>query len=78
MKAYKLLKAMPGLDAGTVFLHDDEDQHKGSVGHGCLKNAWRAGSTQSGYCAETHILPGQMASDKEWFLETDNKPMYHL
>jgi len=78
MKAYKLLKEMPGLNAGAVFVHDESDQEKGSIGHGCLKLAWKAGGTQDGWCGETHVLPGQLAKNREWFTEIENKPTYYV
>ena len=77
MKAYKLLKDIPGMDAGAVFLHDEHDHKKGSVGCGCLKNAWNAGDTQGNkehqWVAGTHVFPGQLADDREWFKPIKNK-----
>lgn len=73
MKAYRLLKNIPGLNAGVVFLHDKEDNIKGSIGYGCLKNAWDAGSCQGGWVAGTHVFPGQLADDREWFMPIENK-----
>ena len=67
MKAYRLLKDIPGLSAGAVFLHDTQDKYKGSIGCGCLKLAWVNHDCQQGWCAETHIFPCQLADDKEWF-----------
>jgi hypothetical protein len=77
MKAYRLLKDIPGLNAGAVFLHDKKDHIKGSMGCGCLKLAWADGNCQQGWCAETHIFPGQLAEDEEWFARVKNKK-YHL
>lgn len=73
MKAYRLLKNIPGLKAGVVFLHDKKDRVKGSVGCGCLKLAWDNGNCQDGWCAETHVFPGQLAEDREWFIPIVNK-----
>ena len=77
MDAYKLKKEIPGLPAGTVFVHDPYDQVKGSIGAGCLKNAWKSGDCQGGWCAGTHVFPGQLAEDSEWFEKIDNNPMYY-
>jgi len=79
VKAYKLLKEIPGYKAGAVFLHDKKDSAKGSIGCGCLKNAWKAGNCQQGrWSSETHVFPGQLAEDREWFLPIENKKTYHL
>jgi len=78
MKAYKLLMPMPGLSAGAVFLHDKKDAIKGSIGCGCLKLAWKNRNCQDGWCAETHILPGQLAEDLNWFKEIKHNDVYSL
>jgi len=87
MKAYKLLRDVPGLPAGSIFLHDKKDSTKGSIGCGCLKNAWKDGNCQPctdnddhvGWCAETHVFPGQLAKDKNWFKRIKNKKkQYYL
>ena len=78
MKAYKLLKDVPGLEAGAVFLHDKKDSVKGSIGYGCLKLAWDSGACQMNWCAETYIFPGQLIDDKEWFVKIKNKKRYTL
>lgn len=78
MKAYKLLKDIPGLKAGAVFLHDKADQKKGSIGYGCLKLAWKNHNCQGGWCAETHIFPGQLAKDTEWFIKIKNNKVYSV
>lgn len=71
MKAYKLLKNIPGMNAGAIFLHDKKDNIKGSIGVGCLKNAWVNGDCQGTkhdqWCAATHVFPGQLADDRKWF-----------
>lgn len=83
--AYRLLKNIPGLPAGTVFLHDLNDTEKGSPAVGCIKNAWFKGNCQiqyidgeSSWCAETHVLPGQMKDDLEWFVPINNNGDYHF
>jgi len=73
MKAYKLLKDVPGLRAGVVFVHDEHDAINGSPACGCLKLAWDDGSCQDGWCAETHIFPGQLINDKNWFVKIKNE-----
>jgi hypothetical protein len=75
MKAYKLLKDIPGAEAGTVFLHDKKDSNKGSIGCGCLKNVWEDGNVQNSciYVAEVIVFPGQLINDKEWFVKIKNK-----
>lgn len=79
MRAYKLLKDMPGYKAGAVFVHDEHDSDQGSIGNGCLKNAWESGNSQQGrWSAGTHVLPGQLADDKEWFEEVENRPRYFI
>ncbi len=76
MKAYKLLKDIPGLPAGTVFIHDKHDTMRGNVACGCLKNAWNDGNTQGNeeqhWCASTHVFPGQLADDRRWFAPMRN------
>jgi hypothetical protein len=76
--AYRLLKDIPGCEAGTVFLYDRQDSIKGSIGLGCLKNAWIKGGVQGRFCAETHVFPGQMKDDHEWFQSMDNDGSYHF
>jgi hypothetical protein len=76
MKAYRLIKDIPGLEAGAVFVHDKHDSKKGSIGAGCLKLAWDDHNCQQSWCAETHILPGQLASDTEWFVRIKNHKKY--
>ena len=77
MKAYRLLRDMPQLDAGAVFVHDKKDRVNGSIALGCLKLAWDNGNCQSGWCGVTYILPGQLADDREWFVKIKNKKRYH-
>ncbi len=76
MKAYKLRKAIPGLEAGAVFVHDIDDSKNGSPAFGCLKLAWDAGNCQQSWCGSTFIFPGQMVENTEWFIEIENNPRY--
>lgn len=76
LPAYKLLKDIPGLPAGTIFLYDEDDNNKGSIGAGCLKNAWFKNNCQAGWCAETHVFPGQLIKDEEWFEKIINDGSY--
>ena len=70
---------IPGLPAGVVFIHDENDHIKGSIACGCLKLAWRKGDCQGSelerWCAKTHIFPDQLIDDKRWFKPTRN-PYY--
>jgi hypothetical protein len=72
LPAYRLLKPAFGLPAGTIFVHDESDSVLGSPAHGCMKLAWVNGSCQAGWCGHVFILPGQMASDAEWFAHVQN------
>jgi hypothetical protein len=72
MKAYILLKQIPGLDSGAVFIHDEKDDVNGSSAYGCLKLAWDRGNCQQGWCGGTFIFPGQLANDRNWFKEIEN------
>jgi hypothetical protein len=81
LQAYELLIDIPGAKAGTVFCYDPEDSVKGSIGFGCLKLAWKHGNVQHpfcDFCAETHVFPGQMIKEKEWFEHIHNDGRYHL
>jgi hypothetical protein len=77
-EAYELLKEMPGLPSGVVFLLDKYDHYNGNFGFGCLKLAWNGGHCQNNWCAETHVLPGQLATDDKWFRKIDNDGRYFL
>jgi len=77
-KAYRLLKDIPGLQAGAVFIHDKSDHYRGNIGYGCLKLAWHLHNCQQDWCAETHVFPGQLANDKEWFKPIKNNGEYSL
>jgi len=67
---YKLLKDLPTLKAGAIFEHREYDmQHpdRGNFGCGVMILGWINGMCQEGWCGETFIFPGQLASDSEWF-----------
>lgn len=74
--AYELLKDMPGLKAGAVFIHDKEDSESGSPAHGCFKLAWEEGMCQQYWCGHTFILPGQMVSESNWFRKIRHRGIY--
>lgn len=70
MNKYTLLHDMPGLKKGAIFEHYDhnhKDKEWGSIACGALVLTWIDGMCQQGWCAETFILPGQLAEDKKWF-----------
>lgn len=71
---YILREDMPGFEAGTIFQHrkHDNERNLGSPACGYLTNIWIEGDCQNskdyiGWCAETHILPGQLKDDTKWF-----------
>lgn len=64
--------------AGAIFLHDKNDHIKGSIGYGCLKNAWVNGDCQDSWCAATHVFPGQLAEDKKWFKPVKVKKLKYV
>ena len=72
LPAYKLLKDLPGLPRGTVFIWDAKDAVKGSAGYGCLKNAWDHGNCQANWVAGTHVFPGQEHRNTDWFEPISN------
>lgn len=70
MNKYILQKEMFDLPIGTVFVHDKDDNIKGSPAEGCLKLAWTDdGNCQKGvsYCAETFIFHAKVRNNLEWF-----------
>lgn len=75
MDKYMLLKDIPGVKAGAIFVHDKEDKIYGSIAEGCLKLAWDNGNCQrqtvneycAGLCAETIIFHANVIKDKTWF-----------
>ncbi|MFE8095802.1 hypothetical protein [Bacillus toyonensis] len=74
MDKYILQKEMFDLPIGTVFVHDKDDNIKGSPVEGCLKLAWTDdGNCQKGvsYCAETFILHAKVRTNLEWFKAED-------
>jgi hypothetical protein len=88
MRAFELIRDIPMLSRGSVFVYDEHNQSRlGSPGCGCLILAWEAGMCQSNWCGATYILPGQCARDETWFVEVDNPqietvrglgPKYHV
>lgn len=74
LPAYRSLIPLPGLPAGTVFVHDRYDLNLGSYAFGCLKLAWHKEDCQHGtFCGHTFILPGQFAACLKWFEPIDNR-----
>ena len=73
MRAFKLLRGMPGLEEGAVFVYDQHNESGlGSPALGCLILAWDNGSCQQRWCGGTFILPGQLHKDETWFREIQN------
>lgn len=73
MRAFKLLRGMPGLEEGAVFVYDqDNESGLGSPAAGCLILAWDNGNCQQRWCAGTFILPGQLHKDELQFREIQN------
>jgi hypothetical protein len=83
MRAFKLLKPMPGLDKGLVFVYDQFNESRlGSNIYGCLILGWDDGNCQSnydtnsnwagGWCGGAFVLPGQLSKSSEWFEEIQN------
>jgi hypothetical protein len=75
---YKLKRDLPNLEKGVIFEHRDYDKahpDRGNIGCGVMILGWLNGSCQDGWCGETYILPGQLATNKEWFepLELNEK-----
>lgn len=74
MDKYVLLKDLPLVKAGTIFVHDKEDHFKGSHAAGCLKLAWTDnGDTQHGLCAETIIFHADAIKETDWFRKIEEK-----
>lgn len=76
LPAFELLKPMPGLPAGVIFVWDRSDAVKGSIADGCMKLAWNNGNCQASFCAETHILHAQTRELKDWFRPVANNGRY--
>lgn len=64
---FVLEKDMPELEAGTIFELREPTEERGSPACGFLTNIWVNGNCQSGWAAETHVLPGQLSKNREWF-----------
>ena len=74
MDKYVLLKNLPLVKAGTIFVHDKEDCFKGSHAGGCLKLAWTDnGDTQHGLCVETIIFHADAIKETDWFRKIEEK-----
>lgn len=70
---YKLLKDIPGVDAGAMFYWDKEDDIYGSIGAGCLKLCWTfegscyKGEGNCGLCGDTIIFHASVRENQNWF-----------
>jgi|SRR6185503_14967527 len=71
---YMLKKDVPGFEKGTIFQHREYNEQRdlGSPSGGYLTNIYINGDCQEsanhvGWCAGTHIFPGQVKDDTEWF-----------
>lgn len=54
---YELTHGFGVLPAGTIFVHDKNDQERGSISNGCLVLCWTPdGNCYGGICGETVIL----------------------
>ncbi|TPF18027.1 hypothetical protein [Priestia megaterium] len=85
MDKYMLLKDIPLVKAGAIFVHDKEDNIRGSIGSGCLKLAWTDdGNCQretvnnrcAGLCADTIVFHAIAKDDSEWFVKVKNEDKY--
>ncbi len=71
---FVLNKDIPGFEVGTIFqkrVHDKE-RDLGNPMNGYLTNIWIEGDCQDskdyiGWAGETHIFPGQLSENEEWF-----------
>lgn len=77
MRAFELIRDIPMLKRGSVFVYDEHNESGlGSPARGCLILAWNngncAGIGDALWCGATYILPGQCAKDESWFIEIDN------
>lgn len=75
---YRLKKDLPNLGKGAIFEHRDYDKAHpdwGNMGCGVMILGWINGNCQGGWCGETYIFPGQLATNKDWFepLEINEK-----
>lgn len=64
---FVLEKEMPELPAGTIFELRAPTKKLGSPACGYMTNIWINGNTQGGWAEGTHILPGQLSKNREWF-----------
>lgn len=74
MDRYVLLKDLPLVKKGTVFVHDKEDRVRGSLMSGCLKLAWTDdGNCQHMLCADTIVFHAKAIYEKDWFMKIEDK-----
>lgn len=70
---YKLLKDIPGINAGAIFYWDKNDKIYGSIAQGCLKLCWTEegscyrGKSNIGLCGDTIIFHASVRNNNEWF-----------
>jgi len=65
---YRLKKDIGPLKAGAIFIHDKEDNIKGSVACGSLKLCWTPdGRCYSNFCGGSVILHPNFSKDKTLF-----------
>lgn len=64
---YRLTKPFGMLPAGTIFVHDPDDNMYGSLARGCLKNCWTPdGNCYGSLCGGTVFLHYDFV-DTDWF-----------
>jgi len=64
---FVLEQDMPELSKGTIFELREPTGERGSIACGFLTNIWVNGNVQDGWVAETHMVPGQLSKNREWF-----------
>ncbi len=64
---YVLEKDLPQLKAGVIFELREATEEIGSPTCGYMTNIWVNHDAQDGWAEGTHILPGQLSKDREWF-----------
>ena len=76
MKKYKLLKNIPGLEAGAIFEHrdyDDDCPDRGNAISGVMMLCWLDDDCQQDWIGGAFIFPGQLVDEEEWFEAIDEK-----